>query len=1273
MEICDFLPKYFTDNSLNPYPKSDFNDVIYHKKEFFENKLEYHEDFPKIPGELTKYQKTIARYLSIHTPYDRLLLVHEPGTGKTCSAIGSVEQIRLEMENEGKKIYKGALILGSGQNILDLIKNEIVNKCTGGQYIPMNYDDLTERTQVVRVNELVRSFYKMNTFEVFAKEIKKSSESILKQEYSNYIIIIDEIHNIREKEDEKENELNIYREFYKFLHIVENVKILLLSGTPMKDQSQEIASVMNLLLPIEEKLPTGDDFVRDFMTREGLIKKEKEQELKEKFRGKISFLKESQSTVPRKYMTNPNSGINNDKLKHLITFDCRMMRNEIQDRIYNQLLISQKNKKGDFDASLREASLFVYPDGGYGKLGFDSCIVDYSKNKEVGKISSNKFKYAMRKEFLKEFENLSKEELLKKIKKHSIIYYYCIKNILEAKGNCFVYCNLVTGSGCILFALLLQLFGFSITNGSEDLTTKKSRIAVITSETVTDNDIIKIKQVFNSPKNIDGEYIKVIIGSKKSSEGHSFFNVQSEFILTPHWNYSETIQAIARGIRFGSHKDLILRGDDVQVKIYQMTAIPHTQTINYFDDIHVACFNSIFLRLYILSEKKDISIRNVMRLMMESAFDCALNYIRNYVKDGEDGSRLCDYTTCKFTCDGVNIDNTEIDYSTYFLYYSSPLSREIRQKIENLLRTNQLIGINELLQYFKGIYSEAEILKSVSLIVKESQINYIDYIKTYSNTPMKKIFEIIENIFKEKFEYNLEDIYNFTHSFQTFEILSCLDYIIRNNIKLTNKFGFQSYLRESHNIYFLVDNLMTEADQFSGYYSSNITVFNGLPFREAVKKLDVEKVPEIFLAICNCEDEEEFKRLINSISIDYQEMVLEIVLELEYKKELKRPLVLGFINSFFEKYITRLDEHNILSRLLYDSQKIVRCFDGYYWKECNPNQLSQYNQYIENKNKQKEEKSINGIIAIFNKDTNTFYLRGRTDESELADRRKLKTGKSCSSWTIKDLIIIIKELEIETSTRYKKEELIMLIKNNKKLGGIFSDEELRGLSRKVLQTIFDASTKTKDGLCTFIKEYFETKGKLIDDTLQGTQRNAKTQQLNISDTESVSSYSSSSGFFISPITEIPSRDKDNLQIPIAKLKSIVRKYNITERLSNDVPISAARDSPLYNLTWHAFFKKGGSVLVAFFFTDDREINKDGTLKMKDFFINSTYTDNKHDDELKIAMRTIKNYTTQHNIRMASQESTLLSVVQEKRNEMLTKAGFVPGVVKGNNIIYKYED
>ena len=138
MNIQDFLPKYpninkADDDILNPYDDG-FYESIFRKKEFYDERLGKKEDLPTEKGVLMKHQTTIARFLSSHTRYDILLLVHQMGSGKTCSAIGAIEQIKNEENN-----FRGALIFAKGQGLLKNFVRELRDKCTAGQYIPEGF------------------------------------------------------------------------------------------------------------------------------------------------------------------------------------------------------------------------------------------------------------------------------------------------------------------------------------------------------------------------------------------------------------------------------------------------------------------------------------------------------------------------------------------------------------------------------------------------------------------------------------------------------------------------------------------------------------------------------------------------------------------------------------------------------------------------------------------------------------------------------------------------------------------------------------------------------------------------------------------------------------------------------------------------------------------------------------------------------------------------------------------------------------------------------
>ena len=216
MNIEDFLPKYpetvkSEEDILNPY-EEDFYEALFKKKEFYENKLEEIEEFPSEKGILFKHQRTIARYLSSHTPYNALLIVHAMGSGKSCSAIGAIEQIRREESS-----IDGAIIVAKGQNILDNFTNELLFKCTPGDYIPDNYDKLTSGEKVQRVRKKREEFYSYRTIQKFAKEIRKKSASILSNQYSNKIIVIDEVHNLRIQPEKKKETSEVYKQFHKLL------------------------------------------------------------------------------------------------------------------------------------------------------------------------------------------------------------------------------------------------------------------------------------------------------------------------------------------------------------------------------------------------------------------------------------------------------------------------------------------------------------------------------------------------------------------------------------------------------------------------------------------------------------------------------------------------------------------------------------------------------------------------------------------------------------------------------------------------------------------------------------------------------------------------------------------------------------------------------------------------------------------------------------------------------------------------------------------------
>ena len=315
-----------------------------------------------------------------------------------------------------------------------------------------------------------------------------------------------------------------------------------------------------------------------------------------------------------------------------------------QSENYRESYIAE-GKKGVFIDS-RQASLFVFPDGTWGDAGFsnkNNIEVKYNISIKNNKKTKSLY-YTLSQKLKNELKGETDEETLKNIEKYSSKYSACIRNILNSyneKKKSFVYNEYVKGSGGILFSFLLELFGFE--KGNITVNTKKPRYILLNNVTSSSSEIKNLIKKFNNEENLYGEYITVIIGSSVISEGFSFYDIQEEHILTPHWNYSETDQAIARGYRFGSHKNLINVGINPVLKIYQYVSIPNDK----YDD-----YESIDLKMYEISEVKDVNIKNIEYLIKETAFDCALNYNRNYI-EGYDKQRECEYKKCNYTCEEI--------------------------------------------------------------------------------------------------------------------------------------------------------------------------------------------------------------------------------------------------------------------------------------------------------------------------------------------------------------------------------------------------------------------------------------------------------------------------------------------------------------------------------------------------------------------------------------------------------------------------------------------
>lgn len=535
MNIETFLAQY-PDIQPDEYSigtEYDFNKLLFQKKEFHDLKI------PKNPPEQVNdfynHQKIVARFLMSYTLYDELLLFHSPGTGKTFTSIHTIESIL-----ESNSTIKKAVIIVPNETLVERFKQEILFVGTNKKYLP-SFD---EDDEFLRPDELyqkqyafgkrrLKGIYNITTHERFYNELKLLEQfpEKIKTQYSNSIIVIDEAHRVA-------NSIEWYPQYFKLLHEVENRKILLMTGTPMKNNVSEIASLMNLILPMDLLFPTGKVFEMEYLN-DGMIKIDREKDIEKRFLGRISYLK-AQSNIPYTFIGEKIKGFTYPVIQHTMS--------EHQQKSFSQI---QTNKETFYKESL-QASLFVFDDGTYGMDGY---------NKNIKEFDDHRFSYPI----LQKLQKLPFDEKLIQLGKYSTKFQNAITSILSNPNeNTFVYSYFMRGSGAIVFGLCLEMFGFTRASGKNIKDERpKKRYAILSDSVGT--DVSSILRIFNSYENRYGDLIQVLIGGKQIEEGVTFYSIQQVHILTPTWNLSSLDQTLARGIRIKSHRFL---PQNTMVKVY---------------------------------------------------------------------------------------------------------------------------------------------------------------------------------------------------------------------------------------------------------------------------------------------------------------------------------------------------------------------------------------------------------------------------------------------------------------------------------------------------------------------------------------------------------------------------------------------------------------------------------------------------------------------------------------------------------------------------------
>ena len=340
----NFNEKIFTKKEFNDNKYAERKDEDYKEEKLIKISKKYcnNKDF-----ELDPHQLFVKNFLSMNTPYNSLLLYHGLGTGKTCSAITICEEMRKYYDMMGLK--KKIIIICSKQ-LQENFKNQIFNPdklperpingywnlktCVGSNLLkeinPTHIKNLSRKKVTRYINRIIKTGYKFYGYIEFKnrmhevifggtkggrKVLNTDSQEIIdekikyniKRKYSNCTLVIDEIHNLRVENEKTKIELKLkYKgddkkikkqekidkesaEYIKRLVTYStNLKLLLLSATPMFNKSKEIIWLLNILNLNDGRYPLK---YSDIFNNDGHIHETGKQLLLHKSRGYISYIR----------------------------------------------------------------------------------------------------------------------------------------------------------------------------------------------------------------------------------------------------------------------------------------------------------------------------------------------------------------------------------------------------------------------------------------------------------------------------------------------------------------------------------------------------------------------------------------------------------------------------------------------------------------------------------------------------------------------------------------------------------------------------------------------------------------------------------------------------------------------------------------------------------------------------------------------------------------------------------------------------------------------
>ncbi len=507
---------------------------------------------------LREHQYLFLKYFTEVSFYKRgILAFHGTGTGKTITAEAVVDFYR---KHEPER------------DIVLLMSKSLTNnfKETTRKYMQNNPHAEPEEKSEEYIEKTVKKFKfitlgSSNMYSQF--ENMDEYDSLLKGVLSgekvleNKLLVIDEVHNLANSiVNGSKNGIKLY----DLIMNTDNVKLIFLTATPMINTPFELVPLMNMLrgrIGEHTLLPENAADFNNMFVKDGKI--HNKQKLMNRIYGLVSYygpeyfdsdMSDYPEQLPTKLEYVHMSDYQFMQYENMRNIERKEEANRSRFRSSSERFSDKSSSSSSYRVKSRQVSNFAYPENAF-------------------TLINGKFKRLPEK---------VKDSELKQLSRYSPKIERLLKN-LEGPGPDVIYSQFLPWHmQRILVQHEYEPWTYTAKAGYDsdeeqygDFRVRrrggsKKRFAVISGEIPAETRSAIIK-AWNSPDNIRGAIIKVLIITSTGAEGLDLKYGRRVHILEPFWNIARIEQVIARIVRFRSHADLPPKERNVQPYIYLST------------------------------------------------------------------------------------------------------------------------------------------------------------------------------------------------------------------------------------------------------------------------------------------------------------------------------------------------------------------------------------------------------------------------------------------------------------------------------------------------------------------------------------------------------------------------------------------------------------------------------------------------------------------------------------------------------------------------------